>query len=198
MGDWTGLRGDIDRSSTAERVAAALRAKILAGDIGAGRQLNEKALGEALTVSRNTLREAFRLLTHERLLVHSYSRGVFVRKPDERDVHDLITARQVIELGALHHHATADDAARQALRDADAHDLLHRRLVALTGSTRLVAESDRLLAEQRLVLRGGVPPEVHDLAALLDRADLREAERRLTGYFDLCRESGLRAVGRVD
>ena len=47
-----------------------------------------------LRVSRNTLREAFRLLSHEGLLVHELHRGVFVRELDEADLVDLYRLRQ--------------------------------------------------------------------------------------------------------
>ena len=52
----------------------------------------------ALGVSRNTLREAFRLLTHERLLVHRLNRGAFVRVltvGGPRDIYRVRHARRV-------------------------------------------------------------------------------------------------------
>jgi DNA-binding transcriptional regulator YhcF (GntR family) len=60
----------VDRSSTAERVAELLRRRVIVGDLPPGARLSEEQLVEVLHVSRNTLREAFRLLTHEGLLVH--------------------------------------------------------------------------------------------------------------------------------
>ncbi len=160
-------RGDIDRSSTAERVADKLRANVLDGDIKPGQQLNEKALGDILRVSRNTLREAFRLLTHERLLVHEYSKGVFVRKPDWRDIVDLYAARRVIECGAIRLWTKAGDKAKDAVTDAvnaslacaakndwtgvgTANIRFHQAITALAGSARLDDEMKRLLAEVRL------------------------------------------------
>src|SRR3954454_3634165 len=72
-----------DRSSTAERVAELLRHRVIEGDLPPGTRLSEEQLVEVLHVSRNTLREAFRLLTHEGLLVHHLHRGVFVPELDE-------------------------------------------------------------------------------------------------------------------
>ena len=56
--------------------------------------MSEEQLVEALRVSRNTLREAFRLLTHERLLVHQLHRGVFVPELHESDLVDLYRLRR--------------------------------------------------------------------------------------------------------
>ncbi|MGH3602036.1 MAG: GntR family transcriptional regulator, partial [Pseudonocardiaceae bacterium] len=58
-----GLEADralLDRTSTAERVADILRARITEGFFPPGSRLTEDTIGGALRVSRNTLREAFR------------------------------------------------------------------------------------------------------------------------------------------
>ena len=52
----------------AERAASSLRQMIVAGEVAPGERLSESSMTERLDVSRNTLREAFRMLTHERLL----------------------------------------------------------------------------------------------------------------------------------
>src|SRR4028118_1765356 len=85
-----------DRSSTAERVAELLRHRVIEGDLAPGSRLSEEQLVDVLPVSRNTLREAFRLLTHEGLLVHRLHRGVFVPELDEGDLVDLYTLRRAI------------------------------------------------------------------------------------------------------
>jgi DNA-binding GntR family transcriptional regulator len=203
-------RGDLDRSSTAERVADKLRTSVLDGDIKPGQQLNEKALGEALRVSRNTLREAFRLLTHERLLVHEYSKGVFVRRPDAADVVDLYAARRVIECAAVRRWPDAADEGRQAVRDAVALGLrfreqgdwtgvgtanvkFHLAITALVGSARLDEEVRRLLAEVRLAFHVmGDPEEFHrdylplnqSIVDRLDAGEVRQAEEALLAYLD--------------
>ncbi|QFZ23839.1 GntR family transcriptional regulator [Saccharothrix syringae] len=203
-------RADLDRSTTAERVAEKLRDSVLNGDIKPGQQLNEKALGEALRVSRNTLREAFRLLTHERLLVHEYSRGVFVRVPEVPDIVDLYAARRVIECGALRRWERAPEAARQAVRDAvalgvgqrerddwsgvgTANVRFHQAITALAGSARLDEEVRRLLAELRLafVIMGDSRMFYEDYLALneeilehLEAGRVRQAEQALLAYLD--------------
>ncbi|MFC6094288.1 GntR family transcriptional regulator [Saccharothrix lopnurensis] len=214
-------RADLDRSTTAERVADKLRDSVLAGHIKPGRQLNEKALGEALRVSRNTLREAFRLLTHERLLVHEYSRGVFVRVPEVADIRDLYAARRVIETGAVRHWDRAPEAARQAVRDSvalgvgrrerddwsgvgTANVRFHQAVTALAGSSRLDEEMRRLLAELRLafVVMGDSRVFYEDYLTLneemlahLDAGQVPEAERAMLRYLDRAEEhlaTGLR------
>jgi DNA-binding GntR family transcriptional regulator len=79
LADLAADRSFLARTSTAERIVEVLRGRITEGYFTPGTRLSEDALAEALGVSRNTLREAFRLLTHERLLEYRLNRGVFVR-----------------------------------------------------------------------------------------------------------------------
>ena len=81
MEELSAERAALGRASTAGRVAEILRSHVTEGRLPPGTRLSEEDIGAALGVSRNTLREAFRLLAHERLLVHEFNRGVFVRKP---------------------------------------------------------------------------------------------------------------------
>src|SRR5436190_22819433 len=128
----TGLADDralLGRTSTAERVSDILRGRIAEGFFPPGTRLSEDSIGGALGVSRNTLREAFRLLTHERLLVHELNRGVFVRVLTVEDVEDIYRTRRLVEcavvrgLGeppyALDALTAAVDEGRTAAREAD-------------------------------------------------------------------------------
>jgi DNA-binding GntR family transcriptional regulator len=130
----------LGRSSTAERVAAILRDRITAGQLAPGTRLAEEAIGEALSVSRNTLREAFRLLTHERLLVHELNRGVFVRTLSEQDVVELYRVRRMIEIAALHSLIEGDPEALE--RDPDGRKLFAKVAEAVSGAEQ-AAEQDR-------------------------------------------------------
>ena len=171
----------LGRSSTAERVAAILRDRITVGQLPPGTRLAEEAIGEALGVSRNTLREAFRLLAHERLLVHELNRGVFVRELSERDVVELYRVRRMIETAALRALGEGDSEAAEldsddrdvddpfakvaeAVSDAEqaaeqgrwqdvgtANIRFHRALVELAGSSRIEEFMAQILAELRLV-----------------------------------------------
>jgi DNA-binding GntR family transcriptional regulator len=120
-------RRSLDRTGTAERVADILRAEISDGKLLPGVQLSEEAVGEALGISRNTLREAFRVLCHERLLVHELNRGVFVRSVTTADVVDIYKVRRVVELSAL-----------RSLNRSD-HQLIHRMDAAVAASERAAA-----------------------------------------------------------
>lgn len=79
----------------------ALRSTILDGGLRPGTRLDEKRLGAQFEVSRNTLREAFRVLAHEHLVEHLPNRGVFVRRLSVREARDVYVTRRLLECGAL-------------------------------------------------------------------------------------------------
>ncbi|WP_229812248.1 GntR family transcriptional regulator [Lentzea flava] len=214
-------KADLERASTAQKVADMLRERVLDGELAPGLRLSEEAIGGALGVSRNTLREAFRLLTRDRLLVHEHSRGVFVRRPTGDDVRDLYAARRVIECGALRLWDTVTEAQREAVRApvrqavaraekndwtkaGQANIQFHRGIVRLAGSTRLSDESDRLFAELMLAFR--VAQEINDfyqtyvpwnrrIVELLNNGQVSEAVDQLNEYFDAAEED---LVNRLD
>lgn len=166
--DLAASRRTLERSSTAERVADILRARIIEGAVAPGQRLAEDRIREALGMSRNTLREAFRLLVRERLLVHEFGRGVFVARPTAADVADLYRVRRVVEGAALRGAADIGEQQLAGLaaavedgrhaRDAEdwpgigtANMRFHRAVTALAGSPRLDDMMDWVLAEMRLV-----------------------------------------------
>nr|WP_240929531.1 GntR family transcriptional regulator [Streptomyces coryli] len=200
------------RTSTAERVAGILRTRIAEGRFRPGTRLSEDAIGEALGVSRNTLREAFRLLTHERLLVHEFSRGVFVRVLTAADAAELYRVRRLLECGVLRElgappYAVDDLAAavaegERAAAGADwqavatANIRFHRALVVLAGSPRTDELMAALLAELRLAFQVvDAPRELHEpfvgrnaeILAALRAGEASVAEARLRAYLE---ESG--------
>lgn len=160
-------RALLGRTSTAERVGHILRARISAGYFPPGARLAEEEITEALGVSRNTLREAFRLLTHERLLIHQLNRGMFVRVPGFEDVHDLYLVRKHVECSVVRTAPTDPELlapvaetvrrGRVALEQQDwlalgtADISFHEELVALAGSDRITELMRGVLAELRLV-----------------------------------------------
>ncbi|MFI7705148.1 GntR family transcriptional regulator [Nonomuraea sp. NPDC049480] len=93
-------RPALERAGTAELVASILRENIIEGSLPPGIRLSEEAIGQVLKVSRNTLREAFRLLSHENLLVHELHRGMFVRRLTASDVADIYRTRRALEAAA--------------------------------------------------------------------------------------------------
>ncbi|MBI3979539.1 MAG: GntR family transcriptional regulator [Chloroflexi bacterium] len=87
----------VHRFTVASQVAAALRDKIISGELPPGHRLREVELAERLGVSRNVLREAFRQLMGESLLVTHPHRGTFVWQPDQQELWELFTLRAAIE-----------------------------------------------------------------------------------------------------
>lgn len=84
-----------------EGVVNALRAMILDGRYGPGDRLDESTLVARLDVSRNTLREAFRVLAYEHIVEHLPNRGVFVRYLTVDEARDVYRTRRLLECGAL-------------------------------------------------------------------------------------------------
>lgn len=77
-----------------------LRTRITEGRLSPGTRLSEEDIGAALGVSRNTLREA--RLGHERLLLHEFNRGVFVRKLNADEA--AAAGDQWVEVGTANMH----------------------------------------------------------------------------------------------
>lgn len=199
----------IDRSSIAERVADVLRRRITEGELPPGTRLSEQALGESLAVSRNTLREAFRLLSHEGLLVHHLHRGVFVPELTADDLADLYRLRRTIECDVVRTYGSATGARLEALLTAvqdgersaargdwpavgTANMRFHQHLVALAGSPRIDQVTARLLAELRLAFHiVASPQELHEpyiarnrrLAELLLAEETEAAAVELQDYL---------------
>ncbi len=202
-------RALLERTSTAERVAGILREQIMEGHFEPGDRLSEDTITEGLGISRNTLREAFRLLAHEKLLEHRLNFGVFVRKLDTADVIDLYRVRRVIECAAVREvgDVSSADVRRlsEAVADADAaaaagrwQDVgtanlrFHQAIAALHGSPRVDELMRQLSAELRLVFhviqdpRILYEPYLARNRAILDRlasGDTTHAEKLLDAYL---------------
>ncbi|MFF9205249.1 GntR family transcriptional regulator [Streptomyces sp. NPDC014986] len=212
----SGLADDralLGRTSTAERVADILRSRIAEGFFPPGTRLAEDGIGGALGVSRNTLREAFRLLTHERLLVHELNRGVFVRVLTVEDVEDIYRTRRLVEcavvrgLGdppyAVGPLAAVVEQGRAAAREGDwkgvgtANIHFHRELVALAASERTDELMRSVFAELRLAFhvvdepRALHEPYIARNAAILQALQAGDRERAgelLADYLDVSLE----------
>jgi len=202
-------RGLVTRKSTAERVAGVLRKRIAEGFFLPGGRLSEQDIGNALGVSRNTLREAFRLLTHERLLAHELNRGVFVRIPSVEDVVDIYRVRKIVECAAVRgvrekpptfakiaEKVDTGDAAANGGRWQDlgtANIWFHLELAALSGSERVDELMGRLTAELRLVFHIMAEPRRfherylprnHEILDRLAVGDGLGAEQLLVKYLE--------------
>jgi len=214
----SGARTRVVAQPTAARVADALREQISDGLFPPGSRLPEEAIGEALGVSRNTVREAFIELTAERLLVRAPNRGVFVAVLDEPAIRDIYRARRILEVGAIRNAAPGVSVgpARSAVtegqraRDVDdaptvanANQHFHRAIVALAGSTRLDRLMAQMLAEMRLVFHTAREhPRFYEafvddndkLCALLERDRFAEAAGAMEDYLTRSQAQVLRAA----
>jgi len=94
-------RSQIHRVSVADQVASVLRQKILSGELRPGSALQEVPLAASLGVSRNTVREATRILSSEGLLKRSIHRGVAVSQLSPKDVQEIYHLRRMLEIPAV-------------------------------------------------------------------------------------------------
>ena len=149
-----------------ERTADLIRQKIVKGEFLPGQRLSEAALSSSLEISRNTLREVFRLLTKEGLVRHAPNCGVSVAIPSIASIIDIYRVRRLIECQALaqaypRHPAKKHmrEAVEMALKCRDVADWLgagtanmefHMAIVELADSERLNVMFSHLLAELRL------------------------------------------------
>ena len=154
------------QQNLSDRIAEQVREKIVHGEFAPGQRLSEAALSDSLEISRNTLREAFRMLTKEGLLKHEPNRGVSVAVPSIAAIIDIYRVRRLIECQALAQ-AYPRHPARKRLREAvdkalrcrgegdwrgvgTANMEFHKAIVALADSERLNDMFTHLLAELRL------------------------------------------------
>jgi DNA-binding GntR family transcriptional regulator len=152
--------------TAAERAAERLRELIFQGRFPPGVTLPETRFAAAFQVSRNTVREAFRLLVNDNLLSYEMHRGMFVRQLDQDDIHDIYASRREVELAALAAFDPAvtdlsrlsravEDAERAAAaedwREVGTHNLrFHEELVAFLSSPRRSRFFHALMTEVRL------------------------------------------------
>lgn len=205
--------------TAAERVADVLRRRITEGDLRPGLQLSEEKLVARMAVSRNTLREAFRLLAHDGLLIHRLNRGVFVSEFEEDDVVDLYRLRRIVECEVVRSlvgldaerlaplRAEVEAAESAASRGAwdevgTANMRFHQRLVGLAGNRRVDDLTRRLLAELRLLFHVVANPHVlhapyidrnRVLLEMLAAGDVRRAADELERYLHDSEEQLLNA-----
>ncbi|WP_029149643.1 GntR family transcriptional regulator [Microbacterium indicum] len=191
-----------------ETLADALRRRIIAGDFAPGERLSELAVAESLGVSRNTLREAFRVLAEQGLIEHIPHRGASVASPAVADVVDIYRARRYVEPAALRtgsplHPAVA--AMRAAVESSEAalaaqewgvvgtgNMEFHAAIVDLADSPRLARLYRDVAAELRLAfLAIDTPEALHAPYVPRNRALLElflaeggeVASRELTDYL---------------
>jgi DNA-binding GntR family transcriptional regulator len=190
-----------ERRSTPSRVSEALRDLITQGDLPPGTPLRELSLSQTLGVSRNTVREALRLLGHEGLVDYHIHRGVSVKRLTDEDVRALYRTREALELIAIDYStgaplealeeisaivsraeaaATTSDWKEVATLDI----LFHQRIVQLIGSEHIETFFRRIVAELRLGF-AAIEPSKHNRFVSWNRL---LADLLLAGDVDRCRD----------
>lgn len=106
-----------DESAT-DRAVEALRRRILEGALLPGTALREVAMASDLAVSRNTLREALRMLRGEGLVVQEPHSGAVVRTLDSVLVRDIYRARRILEVQAAQDSALVEEGGLASLESA--------------------------------------------------------------------------------
>ncbi|MEX6247855.1 GntR family transcriptional regulator [Providencia hangzhouensis] len=202
-------------------MAEVIRHKITVGEITPGQRLSEAALSEELDISRNTLREVFRVLTQEGLLTYAPNKGVFVSVPDMAAIIDIYQVRRLIECDALTH-AYALHPSVQKMKDAvqrarehkktenwvgvgTANMKFHTAIVELSDSKHLIKLYRNVSAELRLAFGHLNDPKIlyapyidknHSILRLLDLGQNLDASNMLRDYLDLSERTLLAAFKR--
>lgn len=198
-------------------LATRITEKIDQGELAPGARLSEVSLAEELGVSRNTLREAFRLLAQDGLVDHIPNRGVFVHSFSKEDVSDLYAYRTFVEVSAIRSvkdnpknlDASLDalwrsyDRAAAALKEGDwqtvgsANSAFHLAIVDLAGVARLSADARKVLALARIGFLATFNSDTfhspyvemnHQILTHLSTRNFDEAEKYLKEYFEQSRD----------
>jgi DNA-binding GntR family transcriptional regulator len=177
----------VRRIGATDQAAQQLRTMIADGRIPQGTKLPEIPLAEVLGVSRNTIRDAIRVLVSEGLVTHALNRGAVVRVLAPQDVADIYGIRRRLEVEALdlvpQAHAAVRAQAHRALKACASaldradygsfveHELeFHAALVAHLGSPRLDRFFAQVIGELRLLFGDlGADSEPTRLRAILER-----------------------------
>lgn len=193
------MTSDGEITTASGRVRDALRTQILRGELRPGTRLMDRALAPQHGVSRNSVREALRLLESDGLVASTIHAGSSVRVLTAADVSDIYAARRILEVGGVRASARAsdgmlaevDEAATAGLQEQNLEDwrgagtaslAFHSALVALAGSARLDKFFTDLAAQLRLAF-AVMPDEAAFQAQWLDR-DRTIANLLLTGRRD--------------
>ncbi len=213
---------DGDGLPLADRLARRIRVLLISGELSPGQRLSEAAFSDRFDVSRNSLREAFRLLTKDGLLHHEANRGVFVTVPSMASIIDIYRVRRMLECGALRQawqQHPAIKAMREAVgaakRERDKRDWIgvananmrfHAAVIDLSDSARLNEFYERISAELRLCFGLLNDPEhlhapfvdMNDaIVTLLEENRPHEAAAQMETYLNLAERTMLKALDRA-
>jgi len=206
-----------------DRLAQQIRDLAIAGELSPGQRLSETTFSDRFEVSRNSLREAFRLLTKDGLLRHEANRGVFVVVPTTATILDIYRVRRILECSALRQ-AWRQHPALRAMRSAietavklrecsdwrgvgTANMAFHAAIVDMSDSARLSEFFKRISAELRLCFRLLSDPEqLHapfvdmnaDILRLLEEGRISEAGDAMSTHLNLSERTVLKALSEAE
>jgi DNA-binding GntR family transcriptional regulator len=171
-------------NSLHDEVAAALRDRIFAGELGPGTFLDEVQLAEEMKISRTPLREALKVLTAEGLVRHEPRRGCFVNEVTEQDLDEIFPVIALLEgrcaFEAARNATDADLAALEVLHDKlnkhakarrindyyDANFAIHEAIITLANNRWLA-----VITDLRKIVKLGV---ITDLRKIVKLARLQQ------------------------
>ena len=209
------------RMTTALGVSTQLATEIMEridrGEVAPGTQLLEIPLSRELGCSRNTLREAFRILARDGLVDHIPNRGVFVHSFTREDVADLYAYRLFVEPAVIRDAERSphlkdclirmEEACQEASVAVEAEDwrrvgmcntAFHQALVDIAGVRRLSVDARKVLVLARIgFISAGGGRRTHgpyvekngQLLALMRQRRFSEAESFLRGYLEHSRNN---------
>lgn len=159
-----------EHDTIAVRIARVLAERIVSGSLGAGVKLRQDHVAEEFGASHVPVREAFRRLEAQGLVVSQPRRGVRVAGFDAQEVREVAEMRAALEVLALRHaapHMTKAilDDAQEAIAEGDratdamvweaANRAFHRRILRPCGMPRLLKAIDDLqTASARFLFAG--------------------------------------------
>jgi DNA-binding GntR family transcriptional regulator len=200
---------EINRISVADQVASILRRRILDGELPPGTALQELPMAASFGVSRNTVREATRILSLEGLLKRNAHRGVAVAQLSLEDVAEIYQLRHLLEIPAvlaakmedsdvLTEMRTALEGYEKAVEGADwvravRFDLhFHTLLIRFHRNRRLESFYQKLLGELRMGMvlvdlrhddPGGLVPAHRRIYQLLTSGETNQCARLLAQHL---------------
>ncbi|HET6475276.1 MAG TPA: GntR family transcriptional regulator [Thermoleophilia bacterium] len=203
------------RKLLAEDVADRIREEILSGGFGQGERLVEASIAQQLGVSRGPVREAFKLLRAEGLVLEVPHRGTFVLRLTSADVREIYDLRAGLEARAAKQVAASARVAdlrtmrrllERLLQAAEGGDVavvsqadlaFHEGVCRLTGNRRLHEVFMRHVPVLRNLMKldefiyaslDDVAVEHEPLMAALESADPGLAAARFEGHVERARD----------
>jgi DNA-binding GntR family transcriptional regulator len=209
--------------STAQQVADGLTNMIIEGVMSPGERISEAGIARSLGLSRNTVREAVRLLQGSGLVRYNFNRGMEVWDPTDDDVVDVFKARLYLERLAAQSLTPESelspmrDAHRRYVEALETHDLrtiverdlaIHQAAVTILGSARIDEFYAALLNELRYFLlvlsydrreylhNQGVAHEHHEMMEAFESRDPARAIQVVTAILEENRDFARAIIAR--